>query len=96
MATKPLRLGGGGGAEQEGKGQGSPNHLLEPPSTIGSLLKSRDDFKRVKPYTTGKTAKTLTSHWYKIKFIRLQNIVLPPKNYGKKVAVVGKVVNCQI
>lgn len=82
----------GVGSRERKEGAGLPRSPFGglPPSTAGSLLKSRDLFKRLKLYTTGKTHKTLISYWYKIKFIKLQNIVLPPKNYGRKAAVVGK------
>lgn len=81
---RPCKGKGGRGTEQEGKGQGSPNHLLEPPSTVGSLLKSRDDFKRVKLYTTGKTAKTLTSHWYKNQIHKTSKYCVTSKELWQK------------
>lgn len=76
----------GVGSRERKEGAGLPRSPFGglPPSTVGSLLKSRDLFKRLKLYTTGKTHKPLISYWYKIKFIKLQNIVLPPKNYGRK------------
>lgn len=66
--------------EVEKRGSGCfPNHLSESCHQVQLvLLKSGDLFKRLRLHTTG-TIPNFISDWYKIKFIRLQNIVLPPK-----------------